>query len=149
LLPFRSEQIRIHKTIILPVVLYEGETWFLSLREEHKMGMFVGRVLRRILGSRTHEVKGGWRKLHNKELHNLCSSPSIIRMFKSRSIRWRGHVAQMGEERNAYKILVGKPEEKRPLRKPRHSCMYNIKLDLGVIGWAGLDRDHLAQHRDQ
>jgi hypothetical protein len=101
--------------------------------------MFVNRVLRRIFGSRTDEVTGGWRKLHNKELHNLYASPSIIRMIQSRSIRWRGHVAQMGEERNAYKILVGKPEEKRTLRKPRHSCMYNIKLDLKRerMGWFG------------
>jgi hypothetical protein len=72
-------------------------------------------VLRRISGPKRDEVTGGWRKLHNEELHNLYSSPSIIRMIKSRRMRWEGHVARMGENRNAYRILVGKPEEKRPL----------------------------------
>jgi hypothetical protein len=72
-------------------------------------------VLRRIFGLRRDEVKGDWRKLHNEELHNLYSSPNIIRMIKSRKMRWTGHVARMGETRNAYRILVGKPEGKRPL----------------------------------
>jgi hypothetical protein len=79
-------------------------------------------------------VTGGWRKLHNEELHHLYSSPSIIRMIKSRRMRWVGHVAQMGEKRNSCRILVGKPEGKRPLRKPRRKWVDNIKTDLGEIG---------------
>jgi hypothetical protein len=76
-------------------------------------------VLRRIFGLKRGEVTGGWRKLHNQELHNLYSSPSIIRMIKSRRMRWAGHVTGMGEKRNAYRLLVGKPEGKRPRRRPR------------------------------
>jgi hypothetical protein len=77
------------------------------------------RVLRRIFGPRRDEVKGEWRKLHNEELRNLYSSPSIIRIIKSRRVRWAGHVARMGEKRNAYRLFVGKPEGKRPLGRPR------------------------------
>jgi hypothetical protein len=80
--------------------------------------VFENRVLRRIFGLKRDEVMGDWRKLHNKELHDLYSSPSIIRVIKSRKMRWAEHVAQMGEKRNAYRLLVGKPEGKRPLRKP-------------------------------
>jgi hypothetical protein len=82
----------------------------LTLREEHRLRVFENRVLRRIFGPKTDEVTGDWRKLHNEELHNLYSSPSIIRMIKSRSMRWVGYVERMGEKRNAYRILVGKPE---------------------------------------
>jgi hypothetical protein len=81
--------------------------------------VFENRVLRRIFGPKRDEVTGGWRKLHYEELHNLYSSPSIIRMIKSRRVRWSRHVAQMGENRNAYRVLVGKPEGKRPLGQPR------------------------------
>jgi hypothetical protein len=83
-------------------------------------------------------VTGGWRKLHNEELHNLYSSPSIIRIIKSRRKRWAGHVARM-EMRNAYNILVGNPEEKRPLGRPRCRWMDDIKFDLRAIGWDGVD----------
>jgi hypothetical protein len=96
-------------------------------------------LLRRIFGPKRYEVTGGWRKLHNEELHNLYSAPSIIRMIKSRRMRWAGHVARNGENRNAYRILVGNPEGKRPLGRPRHSWVDNIKMDLGVIGWDGMD----------
>jgi hypothetical protein len=75
-------------------------------------------------------VRGGWRKLHNEELHNLYSSPSIIRVIKSRRMRWAGHAARMGERRNAYRILVGKPEGKTPLGRPRCRWVDNIKMDL-------------------
>jgi hypothetical protein len=85
------------------------------------------------------EVTGGWRKLHTEELHNLYSSPSIIRMIKSRRMRWAGHVARMGKKRNAYRILVGKPEEKRPLGRSRRRWVDNIKMDLRDIGWDGMD----------
>jgi hypothetical protein len=81
------------------------------------------------------EVTGDWRKLHNEELHNLYSSPNIIRMIKSWRMRWAGHVARMGETRNAYRILVGKPEEKRALGRPRRRWVDNIKMDLREIGW--------------
>jgi hypothetical protein len=81
---------------------------------------------------------GGWRKLHNEELHNLYSSPSIIRMIKSRRMIWAGHVAQMEKKRNAYRILVGEPEGKRPVGRPRRRWVDNIKMDLRKIGWDGL-----------
>jgi hypothetical protein len=92
---------------------------------------------------------GGWRKLHNEELHNLYSSPSIIRMIKSRRMRWAWHVARMGEKRNAYRILVGNPEGKRPLGRPRLRWVDNIKMDLREIGWDGGGWIDLAQDRDQ
>jgi hypothetical protein len=81
------------------VVLYGCETWSLTLREEHRLRVFENRVLRRIFGLKRDEVTGGWRKLHNEELHNLYSSPSINRMIKSRSMRWTGQVARMREKR--------------------------------------------------
>jgi hypothetical protein len=108
---------RIYKTIILPVVLYGCETWSLTLREERRLRVFENRVLRRIFEPKREEVAGDWRKLHNEELHILYSSPNIItsRMIKSRRMRWVGHVARMGETRNAYRIILGKSEGKRPL----------------------------------
>jgi hypothetical protein len=87
--------------------------------------------------------------LHNEELHNLYSSPNIIRMIKSRRMRWAGHVARMGETRNACRILVGKPEGKRPLGRPRRRWVDNIKIDLREIRWDGMDWIDLAQDRDQ
>jgi hypothetical protein len=92
----KNVKIRIYKTIILPVVLYGSETWSLILREEHRLRVFENRVLRRIFGPKRDEVTGGWRKLHTEELHNLYSSPSIIRMMKSRRMRWEENVARMG-----------------------------------------------------
>jgi hypothetical protein len=89
---------------------------------------------------------GGWRKLHNKELHNLYSSPSIIRIIKWRRMRWAGHVARMGEKRNMYRLLVGKSEGKRPLGRPRRRWIDNIKMDVleigvNVVDWIGLAQD--------
>jgi hypothetical protein len=92
---------------------------------------------------------GGWRKLHNEELRDLYSSPSIIRMVKSRRMRWAGHVARMGEEKNAYRLLVGKSEEKRPLGRPRHKWVDNNKIYLGEIGWGGVDWIGLAKDRNR
>jgi hypothetical protein len=93
-------------------------------------------------------VTGGWEKLHTEELHNLYSS-SIIRMIKSRRMQWAGHVARMGERRNACRILVGKPKGRRPLGRPRRRWVGNIKIDLRQIGWDDIDWIDLAQDRDQ
>jgi hypothetical protein len=116
-----SENVKviIYKTIILPVVLYGCETWSLTLREKQKLRVFENWVVRWIFGPKRERVMGGWRKLHNEELHNLYSSPSIIRIIKSRRMRWAGHMARMGEKRDVYRLLVGKPEGKRPLVRPR------------------------------
>jgi hypothetical protein len=94
----RNVKVKIYKTIILPVVLCGCETWSLTLREEHRLRVFENRVLRRIFGPKKDDVMGEWRKLHNKDLHNLYSSPDIIRQVKSRRMRWAGHAARMGEE---------------------------------------------------
>jgi hypothetical protein len=95
------------------------------------------------------DVTGDWRKLHNEELHDLHSSPCILRMIKSRRMRWAGLAARMGEKRNAYKIMVGKPGAKRPLGRPRRRWADNIKMDFREIGWGGMDWIDLAQNRDQ
>jgi hypothetical protein len=108
-LPSKNTKIRIYKTIILPVVLCGCETLSLTLRQEHKLRVFENRVLRRIFGPKRDEVTRGWRKLHNEELHNLYSSPSIIRTMKSRRMRWAGHVARI-EKRHAYRILESRKE---------------------------------------
>jgi hypothetical protein len=102
----KSLKITIYKTIILSVVLYECETWSLTLREEHRLEVFEKRVLRKVFGPKRDEVTREWRKLHNEELHDLHSSPSIIRIMKARRMRWAGHVARMGEKRNVYRLLV-------------------------------------------
>jgi hypothetical protein len=115
----KNIKIRIHKTIILPEVLYGCDTWSLTLREEHRLKMFENRVLRRIFGPKRNEMTGDETQLHNDELHNLYSLPSISRMIKPRRMRLAGHVARMGENRYAYRIFVGKPEGKRPLRRSR------------------------------
>jgi hypothetical protein len=91
------------------MVLYGCETWPLTLREQHKLGMFENRLLR-ISGPKRYGLMGGWRKLHNEELHNLYSSPSIIRIIKSRRMSWAGHVKRIAEKRYVYRLLVGKPE---------------------------------------
>jgi hypothetical protein len=100
------------------VVLYGCETWSLTLREEHKLRVFENRALRRIFGPKRYGVRGGWRQLHNEELHHLHSLPSIIGI-KSRRMRWAGHVAKMGEKRNMYWVVAGKPDGKRPLGRQR------------------------------
>jgi hypothetical protein len=91
------------------------ETWSLTSREERSLRVFENRVLRRIFGPKRDEVTMEWRKLHNEELHDLYSPPTIVQVIKSRRMRWAGHVAQMGEGRGVYRVLVGKPEGKRPL----------------------------------
>jgi hypothetical protein len=107
------------------------------------------RVLRRIFGSRRDEVTGNWRKLHNEKLHNLYSWPKIIRMIKSRKMGWAGHVVQMEETRNEYRILVGKPQGTRPLGRSRRRWVDNITRDLREIALDDMDWIDLAQDRDQ
>ncbi|KAJ4425785.1 hypothetical protein ANN_27410 [Periplaneta americana] len=104
---------------------------------------------RKIFGAKRDEVAGEWRKLHNTELHALYSSPDIIRNIKSRRSRWAGHVARMGESRNVYRVLVGRPAGKRPLGRPRRRWEDNIKMDLREVGYDGRDWINLAQDRDQ
>jgi hypothetical protein len=110
--------------------------------------MFENRMLKRIFGPKWKEVIGGWRRLHNEEVHNFYSSTNIIRVIKSKRIRWAGRVARTGKM-NAYNILVGKPEGKRPLRKPRYRLEDNIKMDFREIVWDGVDWIHMAQDRNQ
>ena len=109
----------IYRTIILLVVLYGCETWSLALREEHRLRVFENRVLRRIFGPRRDGVTGEWRKLNNEKLNDLYSSLNIVRVIKSRRMRWAGHVARMEEGRGVHKVVFGKPEGKRPLGRPR------------------------------
>jgi hypothetical protein len=136
-------KIKIYKTVILPVVPYGCETWYLTLREEHRLRVFENRMLRRIFGLK-REVDGSWRKLHNDELHNLYSTPNIVRVIKSRTMRWAGHMTLLGEGRGVYRILVGMPEGKRPLRRPRRRCEDNIKMGLREIGIDGVNWIQLA-----
>jgi hypothetical protein len=110
--------------------------------------VFENRVLRRIFGPKRDEVTGGWRKLHNEELHRLYSSPSTVRVIKARRMRWAGHVARMGEVRGAYNILVGRPEGRRPLGRPRRRWEDKIKMDLREIVFEDVDWIHWAQDRD-
>jgi hypothetical protein len=129
-----------HKIILL-AVLYGSETWSVTLREEYRLVVFENRVLRRIFGPKRDEVTGGCRKLHNKELHNVYFSQSVIRTMKSRRMIWAGHVARMDENRNAYRLFLGNTEGKRPLGRSRRRCVDNIKIDVGEIGctvWTGL-----------
>jgi hypothetical protein len=123
-------------------------TLSLTSREEHRLTVFENRVHRRIFGPKRDEVTGGWRKLHNEELHGLYSSPSIVRVIKAR-MKWVGHVARMGEVRGAYNILVGWPEGRRPLGRPRRRWEDNIKMDLREIGFEDVDWIHWAHDRDR
>jgi hypothetical protein len=116
------------------------------LREEHRLRVFENRVLRKIFGPKREE-DGSWRKLHSDELHDLYSSPNIFRVIKSRSMRWAGHVARMGEGRGAYGVLVGRTEGKRPLGRPGRRWEDNIKMDLREIGIDGANWIRLAQDR--
>jgi len=90
-----------------------------------------------------------WRRLHNEELNDLYSSPNIVRVIKSRRMRWAGHVARMGEERGVYRVLLGKPEGRRPLGRPRHRWVGNIRMDLQDVGCGYMDWIWLAQDRDR
>jgi hypothetical protein len=111
--------------------------------------VFENRVLRRIFGPKRDEVTGEWRKLHNEELHNLYSSSDVIRQVKSRRMMWAEHVARMGEERKVCKVLVAKPEGKRPLEIQRRRWEYGVRMDLREIGLGHVDWIRLAQDRDR
>jgi len=124
-------KINIYRTIILPV-LNGCETWSFTMREERRLRVFENRVLMRIFGPKRDKVTREWRKLHN-ELNDLYSSPTTVRVIKSR-MRWVGHIARMGKRRGVYRVLVGKPEGKRPLRRHRHKWEDNIKMDLQEVG---------------
>jgi hypothetical protein len=143
----KNLKIKIHRIIILPVVLYGCETWSLTLREECRHRVFENRVLRRLFGPKRDEVTGVWRKLHNEELHDLYSSPTIVRVIKSRRMRWAGHVVRMGKGRDVYRVLVRKPEGKRPLGRPRRRREDNIKLDLQEMGCGRMDWIELVQDK--
>jgi len=118
------------------------------LREERKLRIFENMLLRRILGPRRDEVTGQWRRFHNDELNDLYSSPNILRVIKSRRMKWAGHVARMGGERGVYRVLVGKPEGRRPLGRPRRRWVDNIRMDLLEVGCGYMDWIGLAQDRD-
>jgi len=119
-----------YRNINLRVVLYGCETWSLTLREKCRLKVFENRVLRRIFGLRRDDVTGEWRKLHNEKLNDLYSSPSIVRVTKSRRMIWPGHVARMGERIGVYRVLAGKPEGERSLGRHRRRWKDNIKMDL-------------------
>jgi len=119
------------------------------LREERKLRVFENMVLSRIFGPRRDEVTRECRRSHNEELNDLYSSPNIVRVIKSRRMRWVGHVARMGEERAVYRVLVGKPEGKRPLARPRRIWVDNIRMDLQEVGCGYMDWIGVAQNRDR
>jgi hypothetical protein len=141
-----NQRIKIYKTVILPIVLYGCETWSVTLREEHRLRGFESRVLRRIFGPEREE-DGSWRKLHNDELHNRYSSPNIVSVIKWRRMRWAGHVARMGEGRGVCRVLVGRPERKRSVGRPRPRWEQNIDTDLREIGIDGANWIRLVRDR--
>jgi hypothetical protein len=138
-------RIKLYKTVILPVVLYGCETWYLTLRKEHSLRVFENRLLRRIFGPKSEE-DGSCRKLHNDELRSIYSSPNIVWVIK---MKWAGHVARMGEGRGVYRVLVRRPEGKRPPRRPRRRWEDNIKMDLREMGIGEANWIQLAQDRVQ
>ena len=142
-------KIKMYRTIILSVVLYGCETWSLILREERRLRVFENRVLRRVFGFKRDEITVEWRKLHNEKLNNLHSLPSIVRVVKSGRMRWARHVARMGEGRGVHKVLVVKPEGKRPLGRHRRRWEENITMDLQEVGGGCGDWMELAQDRDR
>ena len=136
-----------YKTMILPVVLYCYETSYLILREECRLKVFENRILWRIFGSQRNENRD-WRRLHNDELYNLYRSPNIVRVIKSRRLRWTGHVARIEEGRSAFKMLIGKPIGKRLLGRPKRRWEDNIRMNLKEIGISTRNWVDSAQDRD-
>jgi hypothetical protein len=144
-----KDQVRVYRTIILPVVLYGCKTWSLTLREEYRLRVFENRVLRRAFGLKRGAITGEWRKLHNEELRDLYSLPNIVLVVKSRIMRWPGHVVHMGEGRGVHRVLVGKPEGNRPLGIPRCRWEDNINMDLQEVRGNLGDWMELSQDRDR
>jgi hypothetical protein len=122
---------------------------FDTVREERRPRVFENRVWRRVFGPKRDEVTGEWRKLHNEEMNDLYSLPNILRVVKSKRMRWAGHVARMGEERGVHRVLVGKLEGKMSLGRPRHRWEDNIKMDVEEVGGGRGDRMKSAQDRDR
>ena len=145
----KNLKIKIYRNIILPVVLYGCEIWSLTLREVRRLRVFENRVLRKVFGPKRDEVTGEWGKLHNVALNDLYSLPIVLRVVKSRRMRWAGHVARMGEDRGVHRVLVGKPEGKSPLGRPRRRLEDNIKMDLQEVGGGRGDWMELAQDKDR
>jgi len=144
----KNLKIKIYITIILPVILYGCETGSLTLRGERRLRVFENRVLRRLFGPKRGEVTWEWRKLHNEELNDLYSSPNIFRVITSRRIRWAGNVARIGERRGVYRVLVGKPEGKRPLGRPRRG-EEDIKMNIQEVGCRVMDWNEMTQDTDR
>jgi hypothetical protein len=128
-------KMKIHRTTIVFLVLYGCETWSVTLTEEHRLRVFEKRVLRRTFGPKTDEGTGERRRLHNEELYFLYSSPNISRVIKLRRMKWTGHVARVGENRGAWRVLVWRPERKRILGRPRRRREDNIKTNLQEVGY--------------
>jgi len=143
----KSLKIKIYRTTILPVVIYGFETLSLALRKERRLRVFENRVLRKTFGPKRDEITVEWKKLHNVELNDLYCSPNSVQVIKSRRMMWAGHVARMEERRGVYRVLVGKPEGKRPLGRHRRKWGDNIKKDLQDVECGGMDWIDVAQNR--
>ena len=145
---FKNVKIKIYSTIILPVVLYGCETWSLTLREERRLRVFENMVLRRIFVAKRDEVRGEWRKLHNEELNDLYCSPSIVRVIKSRRMRWAEYVARMGERRGVYRFLVGNLKERDHWGDPSVDGRRILIWIFRNWNVGGMDWIELAEDRD-
>jgi hypothetical protein len=141
----KNIKITTYRIVILPAVLCGCGTWSLTLREERRLRVSEKRVLRKTFGPKRDEVTVEWRKLRSEELNDQYCSPNIVRVIKSRRMKWAGHVARMGKRRCVYRVLVGKLEGRKPLGRPRHRWEDNIKMDLQEVGCGGMDWSELAQ----
>jgi hypothetical protein len=146
---FRNLKIKIYRNIILPVVLYGCETWSLKLRKKRRLRVFENKELRRVFGSERNEVTGKWRKLHNEKLNDLYSLPNIVRVAKSRRMRWAGHVARMVEEKGCTGCWWGNLKERGRWGRPRRRWEDNILMDLWGVGRGRGDWMELDQDRDR